>query len=277
MVAGYVDSRRAASRQIRASATRIERAWQRPCSRRPRWHTRRRAPRASVEASAARVERARQRPWRRHPRRHTRRLAPEYGARQRRSQRSPRRASTAATLQPPPRRPTRRLAPYACVEASSARVETLKNAKRSESHSNRSRERDLTVSVLMSWSIGTRNSLSQLIWSSRPALRFLKNPLPQVHRSSEPWTHTLARVCGDSRAAVNHNSTMCESARAQVRPKITSSYHCLAESRFAIQKSPVGSTPIGDYSVVRALCVWMVATSTAFGSRYPGQARVRRR
>ena len=95
------------------------------------------------------------------------------------------------------------------------------------------------------------------------------HPLPQVHRSSEPWTHTLARVCGDSRAAVNHNSTTCESARAQVRPKITSSYHCLEESRFAIQKSPVGSTPIGDYSVVRALRVWMVATSTAFGSRYP--------
>ena len=51
----------------------------------------------------------------------------------------------------------------------------LKNAKRSGSHSNCSRERDLTVSVLMSWSIGTRYSLSQLIWSSRPALRFLKN------------------------------------------------------------------------------------------------------
>ena len=49
--------------------------------------------RASVEASAARVERAGRRLSCRHPRQHTCRLLPHRGARQRRSQRSPRRAS----------------------------------------------------------------------------------------------------------------------------------------------------------------------------------------
>ena len=84
------------------------------------------------------------------------------------------------------------------------------------------------------------------------------HPLPQVHRSSEPWTHTLARVCGDSRAAVNHNSTMCESARAQVRPKITSSYHCLEESRFAIQNlQSVRLQSETTVLCVRCVCGWL--------------------
>ena len=59
--------------------------------------------RASVEAGAARVEQARSRPSGRRRRRRTRRLAPHRGARQRRSQRGPLRASTVtATQQPPP-------------------------------------------------------------------------------------------------------------------------------------------------------------------------------
>eukprot|EP00964_Phaeocystis_antarctica_P125812 scaffold89499_cov66-Phaeocystis_antarctica.AAC.1 len=49
--------------------------------------------RASVEASAAREEGAEQRQRRRRPRLHRGSLAPQCGARQRRSQRSPRRAS----------------------------------------------------------------------------------------------------------------------------------------------------------------------------------------
>ena len=99
----------------------------------------------------------------------------------------------------------------------------------------------------------------------------------QVHRSSEPWTHTLGRVCGDSRAAVRHNSTMCASARAQVWSKITQSCHCIEESISAIQNLQL----VRLQSETRALCVcclrgWLrrrrrsaLATS--------GQARVRRR
>ena len=59
--------------------------------------------RASVEASAARVERAGRRLSCRHPRQHTCRLSPHRGARQRRSQRSPRRASRATAQLPPPK------------------------------------------------------------------------------------------------------------------------------------------------------------------------------
>jgi hypothetical protein len=57
--------------------------------------------RASVVAGAARAERAQQRPSRRRLRGHTCHLSPHRDARQRRSQRSLRRAS-AATARPPP-------------------------------------------------------------------------------------------------------------------------------------------------------------------------------
>ena len=91
------------------------------------------------------------------------------------------------------------------------------------------------------------------------------------------WSHTLAQARGDSHAAVSQNSTTCASVRAQVRPK---SPRLTTASKKSIlpSDSPVGSTPIGDLSVVRVLrvCGWLYGRRRPVHDT-PGRARGRRR
>ena len=92
------------------------------------------------------------------------------------------------------------------------------------------------------------------------------------------WSHTLAQARGDSHAAVSQNSTTCASVRAQVRPKSHLVLpHCLEKSILP-SDSPVGSTPIGDLSVVRVLrvCGWLHGRRRPVHDT-PGRARGRRR
>jgi len=86
-----------------------------------------------------------------------------------------------------------------------------------------------------------------------------------------PWTHTLARVRGDSHAAVSQNSTMCASARAQVRPE---SHRLTTASK---RVTPPFNSPVLQ-SETSALCVRCVSVdgcmSTALGPRcsWPGSS-----